>query len=75
MNSNFNNNLTGFNGTPKNLLNNLMKNVSSFNKIIEKKNKEKMKEPRKINKLQQSKFDKIKGKFYLIKGRRLIRIT
>lgn len=65
MNSNFKNQ-PELNGTPKLLLKNIMKNVSSFNNKIEKKKKEKMKEPRKINKLQQSKFDKIKGKFDFI---------
>jgi hypothetical protein len=52
----------GFAGTPKSLLNNIMRSVSSYNNIIDKKKKEKMREPKKINKLLQSKSDNIKGK-------------
>ncbi len=46
----------------KNLLNNLLRNVSSFNREIDKKNSEKLKAPKKMNKLYQSKNDNFKGK-------------
>jgi hypothetical protein len=61
MNNDTGNKYSGFPGTPKSLLNNIMRSVSSFNSIIDKKKKEKMREPKKINKLQ-SKSDNIKCK-------------